>query len=92
MSWTIFPAWRKLTRRSNRCPVGKHQDLMEVYKGGPVMLQKLTQLFQSIWNEDKVPQQFREASIVLVHIYRRKGNRQSCDNHRGISLLSKHCW
>ena len=25
----------------------------------------------------------------IVHLYKRKGNRQSCDNHRGISLLSK---
>ena len=28
MSWTTFPVWRKLARRSNRCPVGKHQGLM----------------------------------------------------------------
>jgi len=60
----------------------------EVYKaGGPVFLQKLTQLFQLIWNEGKVPQQFKDATIV-VHVYKRKGNSQSCDNHRGISLLS----
>ena len=59
----------------------------EVYKaGGPVLLQKLTQLFQLIWNEGKVPQQFKDATIV--HIYKQKGNRQSCDNHRGIFLLS----
>jgi len=50
------------------------------------MLQRLTQLFQSVWIEGEVPQQFKDASIV--HIYKRKGNRQSCDNHRGISLLS----
>ena len=25
---------------------------------------------------------------MIVHIYKKKGNRQSCDNHRGISLLS----
>jgi hypothetical protein len=24
----------------------------------------------------------------MVHLYKRKGNRQQCDNHRGISLLS----
>ena len=59
----------------------------EVYKaGGPVMMQKLTELFQSMWNEGKIPQQLKDAS--MVHIYKRKGNRQSCDNHRGISLLS----
>ena len=59
----------------------------EVYKaGGPVMRQKLTDLFQAMWTEGKVPQEFKDATIV--HIYKRKGNRRSCDNHRGISLLS----
>ncbi|KAK3760438.1 hypothetical protein RRG08_065165 [Elysia crispata] len=58
----------------------------EVFKaGGPVMIQKLTQLFQSIWRKENVPQQFKDATIV--HIYKRKGNRQSCDNYRGLSLL-----
>ena len=59
----------------------------EVYKaGGPALMQKLTDLFQSMWSEGKVPQQLKDAT--MVHIYKRKGNRQSCDNHRGISLLS----
>ncbi|XP_062905812.1 craniofacial development protein 2-like, partial [Mobula hypostoma] len=59
----------------------------EVYKaGGPVMMQMLTVLFQSMWKKGQVPQQLKDASIV--HIYKRKGNRQSRDNHRGISLLS----
>ncbi|VDL94105.1 unnamed protein product [Schistocephalus solidus] len=25
---------------------------------------------------------------TIVHLYKRKGNRQLCDNHRGISLLN----
>ena len=37
----------------------------------------------SIWKVEKLPQ---DASIV--HLYKNKGNRKSCDNHRGISLLS----
>ncbi|KAK3765641.1 hypothetical protein RRG08_063678 [Elysia crispata] len=58
----------------------------EVYKaGGPVMIQKLTHRFQCIWREGKVPQQSKDASIV--HIYKRKGNCQSCNNHKGISHL-----
>ncbi|CAJ0940211.1 unnamed protein product [Ranitomeya imitator] len=59
----------------------------EVYKaGGPVLMQTVTKLFQYMWTKEQVPQQMKDASII--HIYKRKGNRQSCDNHRGISLLS----
>ncbi|XP_016345583.1 uncharacterized protein LOC107691490, partial [Sinocyclocheilus anshuiensis] len=59
----------------------------EVYKaGGAVLVDKLTQLFQSFWNQGSIPQELKDASIV--HLYKRKGNRQVCDNHRGISLLS----
>ncbi|KAL8568569.1 hypothetical protein ACOMHN_058505 [Nucella lapillus] len=59
----------------------------EVYKtGGETIRNQLTSLFQSMWKQEHLPQEFRDATIV--HIYKRKGNRQSCDNHRGISLLS----
>ncbi len=60
---------------------------VEVYKAGvAVLVDKLTQLFQSFWNQGSIPQELKDASIV--HLYKRKGNRQVCDNHRGISLLS----
>ena len=39
-----------------------------------------------MWEQESVPQEFKDASII--HLYKKKGNRQSCDNHRGISLLS----
>ena len=59
----------------------------EVYKeGGPALILKLTELFQSMWQKGEVPQQLKDASVV--HLYKNKGSRQSCDNHRGISLLS----
>lgn len=59
----------------------------EIYKeGGMVLTEKLHQLFLLIWQHETVPQDFKDASIV--HLYKRKGNRQVCDNHRGISLLS----
>ena len=47
---------------------------------------KLTELFQCMWREEAIPQYFKDASII--HLYKRKGNPQVCDNHRGISLLS----
>nr|VZI02027.1 unnamed protein product [Spirometra erinaceieuropaei] len=59
----------------------------EVYKhGGPQLMDHLTALFQEMWRQGKVPQDFKDATIV--HLYKRKGNRQVCDNHRGISLLN----
>lgn len=59
----------------------------EIYKlGGPVFIKELTAMFQSMWDAGRLPQDFKDATVV--HIYKRKGNRQSCDNHRGISLLA----
>uniref|UniRef100_A0A3P8TK88 Reverse transcriptase domain-containing protein n=1 Tax=Amphiprion percula TaxID=161767 RepID=A0A3P8TK88_AMPPE len=59
----------------------------EIYRsGGPALTQKLTELFSSCWSNGTLPQDFKDASIV--HVYKRKGNRQDCNNHRGISLLS----
>ncbi|BHF85034.1 hypothetical protein SprV_1002819200 [Sparganum proliferum] len=59
----------------------------EVYKhGGPQLMHHLTALFQEMWRQGEVPQDFKDATIV--HLYKRKGSRQVCDNHRGISLLN----
>ena len=59
----------------------------EVYKaGGLPMAEKLTELFHCMWRKEAIPQEFKNASII--HIYKRKGNPQACENHRGISLLS----
>ena len=44
------------------------------------------QLYVKIWEDVEVPQDFKDA--LIVHIYKRKGDRACCDNHRGISLLS----
>ncbi|BHF58429.1 hypothetical protein SprV_0100138100 [Sparganum proliferum] len=70
---------------------GKAPDLdatpTEVYKhGGPQLMDHLTALFQEMWRQGEVPQDFKDATIV--HLYKRKGNRQVCENHRGISLLN----
>ena len=39
-----------------------------------------------MWRKEAIPQEFKDASII--HLYKRKGNPQVCDIHRGISLLS----
>ena len=58
----------------------------EVYKaGGLPMAEKLIELFQCMWRKETIQQDFKDAPII--HLYKRKGNPQVCDNHRGISLL-----
>ena len=57
----------------------------EIYKaGGPPAAEKLTELFHR--RKEAFPQEFKDATII--HLFKRKGNPQVCDNHRGISLLS----
>ncbi|VDL95551.1 unnamed protein product [Schistocephalus solidus] len=52
----------------------------------PRLMAELTTLFQEMWRQGQVPQDFKD--VTIVHLYKRKGNRQLCDNHRGISLLN----
>jgi len=60
---------------------------VEIYKeGGDEVIRRLLQLYVKIWEDGEVPQDFKDA--LIVHIYKRKGDRACCDNHRGISLLS----
>ena len=59
----------------------------KVYKyGGPVLHQKLADIFQSIWQQGTVLQDFKDA--LIIHPYKRKGNCQQCDNPCSVSLLS----
>nr|VZI50870.1 unnamed protein product [Spirometra erinaceieuropaei] len=47
----------------------------EVYKhGGPQLMDHLTALFQEMWRQGEVPQDFKDATIA--HLYKRKGNLQ----------------
>ena len=49
-------------------------------------LQRNWQLFHIMWRKEAIPQEFKDATII--YLFKRKGNHQVCDNHRGISLLS----
>ena len=58
----------------------------EIYKaGGPSIAKKMTELFHIMWRK-AIPQEFKDVSNI--HLFKRKGNPQLCNNHRGISLLS----
>ena len=86
-----FPTVTETRKAIQHLSSGKAPDTdaipAEVYKAnGLPMAEKLTELFQCMWRKEAIPQDFKDASII--HLYKRKGNPQVCDNHRGISLLS----
>ncbi|BHF60510.1 hypothetical protein SprV_0100347500 [Sparganum proliferum] len=54
--------------------------------GGPQLMDHLTALFNEMWRQGEVLQDFKDATIV--HLYTRKGNNQLCDKHQGIFLLN----
>jgi len=58
------------------------------YSGTPwvVRYTLLTSTALDDGSSETLPQKFNDGTIV--HIYKRKGNKRSRDNHRGISLLS----
>lgn len=59
----------------------------EIFKcGSNLLISKLTDLINLIWSQGSVPQQFKDA--IITHLYKHKGRKCECDNHRGISLLS----
>ena len=59
----------------------------EVLKfGGAATLNKLHQLIMKIWDMEEVPQDWKNARIISI--YKNKGDRATCGNSRGISLLA----
>ena len=49
------------------------------------MAEKLTELFQWMWMKEAIQKECNDAFIIHL-VYKRKGNTQVCDNHRGIYL------
>ena len=59
----------------------------EVIKyGGCALHRRLHNFILDCWSANSLPQQWRNANIILVH--KQKGDRAECGNSRGISLLS----
>ena len=82
---------QKQGKQFNICLLVKHQVQIQFLLKSLKLVdyqwqKKMTELFQCMWRKEAFPQYFKDASII--HLYKRKGNPQVCDNHRGISLLS----
>ena len=59
----------------------------EIFKSvGPVALEALHSLLTCIWEEEGVPKEFRNATVVSL--FKNRGSKTDCSNYHGISLLS----
>jgi hypothetical protein len=56
-----------------------------IQAGGEMPLSAIHKLINSIWNEEELPDQWKESIIVPVH---EKDDNADCNNYRRISLLS----
>lgn len=73
---TVQEVTKDIKRLSNGKAPGADSIPAEIYaSGGPKLIESITSLFK-----------LKDASII--HFYKRKRNRNVCDNDRGISLLS----
>ncbi len=54
--------------------------------GGEIVVDWMMWICNLAWEQSKVPEDWRKA--IIVPLYKGKGNREECNNYKGISLLS----
>jgi hypothetical protein len=65
---------------------GSDQIPAELYQaGGETLVSVIHKLINSIWNEEEMPDQWKESITVPIH---KTGDKSDCNNYRGISVLS----
>jgi hypothetical protein len=65
---------------------GSDQILAELTQaGGETFLSVIHKLINSVWNEEELPDQWKESIIAHVH---KRGDKIECINYHWISLLS----
>lgn len=71
--------------KNNKSP-GNDSITGEMLKAGSEeTVEMLHNLLNRVWQEKKIPQEWKEAVIIPIH---KKGSKSQCQNYRGISLLS----
>eukprot|EP00923_Selenidium_pygospionis_P040756 GHVN01070515.1.p1 GENE.GHVN01070515.1~~GHVN01070515.1.p1 ORF type:complete len:1235 (-),score=133.71 GHVN01070515.1:257-3961(-) len=58
----------------------------EIFKlGGEELQRQLHHLFERVWESEMVPLEWKAGRVIPI--YKGKGDRELCENHRGITLL-----
>ena len=81
----ISRPWWGIRGQKGRAP-GEDEITAELLKlGGEVVVQWLVSLASSVWESEKIPEDWVKQLTIPLH---KKGSYQECDNYRGIALLS----
>ena len=77
---------RKVTEKNDRA-AGICKIMAELLKfGGECMLRWMQVLINCVWISEKIPDDWRRG--IILPFWKRKVDRLTCANHRGITLLS----
>ena len=60
---------------------GIHPELIKY--GGNKLLNRMFELVRQFWEEERIPEEWRETIIVPIH---KSGDRDMCENYMGIAL------
>ena len=87
---SLPPSIQELKKAINRMKPGKAPGPdnipLELLKhSGPGLINRLMLLILKIWETKTLPSDFRDVNIITIF---KKGDREDCNNYRGISLLS----
>lgn len=71
------------TLKNNKAP-GEDTINAEIIKAGKeVVAREIHKLILDIWERREIPREWKEAIVIPIH---KKGDKQDCNNYRGISL------
>ena len=82
----IATAMKAMSNAKAVGPDGLPEELLKLgLQQDRTIVRELYRLTILIWRQVKVPQQWKDAVITVLH---KKGNKTECGNYRGISLVS----
>ena len=73
--------------KNNRAPGIDNTSAEEIQAAGNGEVKMMFKFCSEVWEEETFPQMWKKSIIVPLH---KKKDKLSCDNYRGVSLLS-HC-
>ena len=69
--------------KNNKVPGTDGMQSELIKYGGYRLLNRIYELVRQIWEEERIPAEWKETIIVPIH---KRGDRDKCENYRGIAL------